>query len=267
MKKSLFKISKMDCPSEEQMIRLALGKYKSAGLQFDLSARQLTVIHNEQTEQITNDLEKLNLGSRLLEESETSLAENSIQTSEEGRVLWMLLAINFAMFLLEIGVGFYAQSTGLIADSLDMLADAVVYSMSLYAVGRSHLIQHRAARLSGWFQLLLAFGAFTEVVRRFIFGSEPNSVFMMGMSVVALCANVSCIFLLMKHRRGAVHMRASWIFSTNDVLANVGVITAGALVYLFKSPWPDLAIGLIIAAIVTRGALSIMKLSDVRESG
>lgn len=261
MKKSLFEISKMDCPSEEQMIRLALGKYKSAGLQFDLPSRRLTVVHDEKTEDIAQDLERLNLGSRLLEETETSTSP--VQVGDESRVLWILLAINFAMFLLEIGIGLYAQSTGLIADSLDMLADAVVYSMSLYAVGRSHLIQHRAARLSGWFQLFLALGAFTEVARRFIFGSEPNSFFMMGMSTVALFANVSCLLLLMKHRQGAVHMRASWIFSTNDVLANIGVIAAGVLVYLFKSPLPDLVIGLVIAAIVTRGALNIMKLSSV----
>lgn len=261
MKKSLFEISKMDCPSEEQVIRLALGKYKSAGLQFDLPSRRLTVVHDERTEDIAKDLERLNLGSRFLEETETSTS--SVQVNDEGRVLWILLAINFVMFLLEIGIGFYAQSTGLIADSLDMLADAVVYSMSLYAVGRSHLIQHRAARLSGWFQLSLALGAFSEVARRFIFGSEPNSFFMMGMATIALFANVSCLLLLMKHRQGAVHMRASWIFSTNDVLANIGVITAGVLVYLFKSPLPDLVIGLVIAAIVTRGALSIMKLSSV----
>ncbi|MER2510997.1 MAG: cation transporter [Nitrosomonas ureae] len=266
MKKSLFEIIKMDCPSEEQLIRLALGKYKSAHLQFDLPVRRLTVIHDERTEDIAKDLEKLNLGSRFLEEAETSAVASSIQTSDESRILWILLAINFAMFILEIGVGFYAQSTGLIADSLDMLADAAVYSMSLYAVGRSHLIQHRAARLSGWFQLLLAFGAFSEVARRFIFGSEPNSIFMMGMSFVALCANVTCLLLLMKHRQGAVHMRASWIFSTNDVLANIGVLLAGALVYFFKSSWPDLVIGLLIAAIVTRGALSIMKLSSVQEA-
>lgn len=266
MRKSLFEISKMDCPSEEQMIRLALGKYKIADWQFDLPARRLTLVHSEQTELISRDLDKLNLDSRLLEDNETSAQNSSTQAKDESRVLWILLAINFTMFIVEIGIGFYAQSTGLVADSLDMLADAVVYSMSLYAVGRASLIQYRAARLSGWFQIMLAVGAFSEVIRRFIFGSEPKSILMMGASTMALVANVSCLLLLMKHRQGAVHMRASWIFSTNDVLANIGVIVAGVLVYFFRSPWPDLVIGLLIAGIVMRGAMSIMKLSSVQEA-
>lgn len=262
MRKSLFEISKMDCPSEEQMIRLALGKYKIENWQFDLPERRLTLFHNEQTEAISNSLDSLNLDSKLLEDAETSEAVVP-QTKDERRVLWILLAVNFTMFVVEIGIGFFAESAGLIADSLDMLADSLVYSMSLYAVGRSTLIQHRAAQLSGWFQLLLAAGAFGEVIRRFIFGSEPNSMLMMGVSTIALLANASCLFLLMKHRQGAVHMRASWIFSTNDVMANLGVILAGTLVFFFKSPWPDLVIGILIGGVVTRGAISILKMSSI----
>lgn len=263
MKKSLFEVPKMDCPSEEQMIRMALSKYDSIGLSFDLQKRQLTVDHNYDTEKIAVDLGKLGLGARLLSEGEGS---SSIGEKDESSVLKKLLAINFTMFVLEIGFGFYAQSTGLIADSFDMLADAIVYGMSLYAVGRSLALQKRSAKLSGYFQLLLAFGALTEVVRRFIFGSEPSSLMMIGVSSVALLANVTCLLLLMKHRQGAIHMRASWIFSTNDVLANIGVIIAGVLVYFFKTQWPDLIIGIIITVIVARGALSILKLSSVKEA-
>ncbi|MBX9767494.1 MAG: cation transporter, partial [Bdellovibrionales bacterium] len=103
--------------------------------------------------------------------------------------------------------------------------------------------------------------AFAEVVRRFLFGGDPSPLMMIGVSSVALIANVSCLLLLMKHRHGAIHMKASWIFSTNDVLANAGVIIAGILVYVFKTPWPDLIIGAIIAVIVARGALSILRIS------
>lgn len=265
-RKSVFEIAKMDCPSEEQLIRMALNKYSSARLEVDFSKRHLSVIHSENTNAIALDLDKLNLGSKLLFDEETEESIAPAYPTNESKVLWMLLAINFTLFLVEIGIGFYAQSAGLIADSFDMLADSIVYGMSLYAVGRVASIQHRAARLSGWFQILLAVGAVTEVVRRFVFGSEPNSTLMMGISVLALAANVSCLFLLMKHRKGAIHMRASWIFSTNDVLANIGVFVAGGLVFLFRSPWPDLAIGLVIAAIVTRGALSILKLSTVQDA-
>lgn len=264
MKRSLFEIKKMDCPSEEQMIRLALAKFNDLNFQFDLPSRRLTVIHSQDTDQLAKALEKLNLGSKLIKEEEQGIAFS--KEKDEGNVLKILLLINFAMFIFEIGLGFYAQSAGLVADSFDMLADAIVYGMSIYAVGRSVAIQHRAARLSGWFQILLAVGAFSEVVRRIVFGSEPKSGMMMGVALVALVANTLCLLLLMKHREGAIHMRASWIFSTNDVLANIGVIVAGGLVYFFKNPIPDFVIGLMIAAVVARGALSILKMSSPQES-
>lgn len=266
MKRSLYEISKMDCPSEEQLIRMALSKFGALNLQFDLPNRQLAVVHEQNTERITETLVGLKLGAKFLKEEQVSESEGVAQENDESRVLWILLLINFTMFLVEIGIGFYAESTGLVADSFDMLADSIVYSVSLYAVGKAAITQHRAARLSGWFQLLLAFGAIAEVVRKSIAGSEPNSGLMMGISLVALCANVSCLMLLVKHRKGAVHMRASWVFSSNDVIANIGVLIAGGLVYFLKSPLPDLVIGVLIALIVARGALSIMKLSSVVEA-
>jgi len=256
----------MDCPSEEQLIRMALSKFGALNLQFDLPNRQLAVVHEQNTDRITETLGGLKLGAKFLKEEQVSESEGVVQEKDESRVLWILLFINFTMFLVEIGIGFYAESTGLVADSFDMLADSIVYSVSLYAVGKAAITQHRAARLSGWFQLLLAFGAIAEVVRKSIVGSEPNSGLMMGISLVALCANVSCLMLLMKHRKGAVHMRASWVFSSNDVIANIGVLIAGGLVYFLRSPLPDLVIGVLIALIVARGALSIMKLSSVSEA-
>jgi len=266
VKRSLYEISKMDCPSEEQLIRMALSKFGALNLQFDLPKRQLAIVHGQSTDRITETLGSLKLGAKFLKEEQVSESEGSVQESDESRVLWILLFINFTMFLVEIGIGIYAESTGLVADSFDMLADSIVYSVSLYAVGKMASTQHRAARLSGWFQLLLALGVIAEVVRKSIFGSEPHSGLMMGVSLVALCANVSCLMLLMKHRKGAVHMRASWVFSSNDVIANIGVLIAGVLVYFLRSPLPDLVIGVLIALIVARGALSIMKLSNVNEA-
>ena len=106
------------------------------------------------------------------------------------------------MFVLELATGWLAQSTGLIADSLDMLADAGIYGLALYAVGRHAGHKLRAARLSGWLQVLLALGAMTEVLRRFLFGSEPQAPLMMGIALLALVANVSCLALLARHREG-----------------------------------------------------------------
>ncbi len=165
------------------------------------------------------------------------------------------------MFLTEIVVGWLAQSMSLIADSLDMFADAAVYGVSLYAVGKASSDQTKSARLSGYLQLLLAVGAFVELARRFWFGSEPEPPFMIGMAVVALIANVSCMVLLATHRHSGVHMRASWIFSTNDVIANLGVILAGLLVSWTHSRLPDLLVAAAIAMVVLIGAIRIVKLS------
>lgn len=184
------------------------------------------------------------------------------ESQDQARVLWIVLGINAAMFLAEFVAGVIAQSTGLIADSLDMLADAAVYSVSLYAVGRSARLKNRAAMLSGVLQILLALSVAAEILRRAIMGSEPEPALMIGIGLIALIANVICLALIAKHRGGEVHMRASWVFSKNDVIANVGVITAGGLILLLDARWPDLVIGALIVVVVLRGGMSIV--ADVK---
>ena len=176
----------------------------------------------------------------------------------ERRTLWVLLLINSAMFLAEAVIGWVAESTGLLADSLDMLADAMVYGTALYAVGRSTTLKHRAASVSGWIQIALGIGVIIEVIRRLVMGSEPVSVLMIVTGMIAFIANVTCLILLAKHRSGEVHMRASWIFSTNDVIANAGVILSGLIVMWSGSRIPDLAIGAVVSAIVIRGGCVIL---------
>jgi len=182
-----------------------------------------------------------------------------IDQGEQRRTLILLLAINMVMFCIEFTFGLVGQSTGLISDAVDMLADVLVYGVGLYAVGKAEAIKIRGAHFSGVFQILLAFGVLADVVRRFLFGSEPDSMLMMGFGFLALLANVWCLMLIAKHRHGEIHMRASWIFSKNDVIANVGVILGGLLVYFLDSHLPDLLIGFTIALIVIRGGIAIIK--------
>ena len=177
----------------------------------------------------------------------------------ERNTLIALLAINGVMFFIEITLGWLAESPGLIADSLDMLADAAVYGISLYVVGKGVRLQSRAAHVSGLLQIILGIGVFAEVLRRLIFGSEPESLMIIVIGTVALVANVICLILISRHRESGVHMRASWIFSTNDVVANLGVIISGALVWLVGSRYPDLIVGAIISAIVIRGGFKILQ--------
>ena len=181
-----------------------------------------------------------------------------VKDQQQKSVLIILLVINGLMFVVEFIFGLYAQSTSLIADSLDMLADAAVYGIGLYAVGRASIHKIRAAYASGVLQILLGMLVVVDVLRRFIYGSEPEPGFLMGIGLVALVANVICLKLISKHRDGEVHMRASWIFSKNDVIANLGTIVAGILVYVVGSRLPDLVIGCLIALVVIKGGWSII---------
>ena len=185
--------------------------------------------------------------------------EVEIKDQSQRQVLYWLLGINATMFVIEMGIGLFADSTALIADSLDMLADAVVYGVALYAIGKSLLHKANAARISGFFQMALGVLIIIDIVRRSIYGSEPVSGLMMAMGAVALVANVICLVIIRKQRNEEVHMRASWIFSANDVIANLGVIFAGVLVFWLDSRWPDLVIGVIVSCVVLRGAKMILE--------
>jgi len=181
----------------------------------------------------------------------------------ERRTLWSLLAINGLMFVAEAVAGWWGESTGLMADSLDMLADASIYGIAVYAVGQSRRLQTSAAALSGVFQIVLGIGVLLEVARRYFQSSDPVSMLMIVVGAIALVANLACLILIAKHRKGGIHMRASWIFSTNDVIANLGVIVAGGLVMYFGSRIPDLVVGALISAVVVRGGVQILREAKV----
>ena len=265
---SSFLVPKMDCPSEERMIRLALNDLPELpSLSFDLASRQVRAFPYGPVDLITTRLESLGLGATLLgtepasqEAASANSATEELTTAKEASTLKILLGINAAMFAIEMGAGLIAQSAGLVADSLDMFADAAVYGLALYAVGRSARLQVRAAHLAGFFQIVLALGVLVEVARRFLYGSEPESMLMMGIGAVALVPNVSCLLMIYGHREGGAHMKASWIFSANDVLANLGVIVAGVLVAWTGSAYPDLVIGTVVGLIVLNGARRILAL-------
>jgi hypothetical protein len=265
---SQFKVPKMDCPSEEGMIRMAFDSLETkALLNFDIPNRLVTIYHANNLDEVTQRMELLNYGAVLKQTQEISASEifKSQQSSVENdkkdaKTLIWLLAINGVMFFIELAVGLYAQSTGLIADALDMFADAAVYALALFVVGKSAQLKLKAAHISGWLQLILALSVLTEVIRRFIYGSDPVSLLMMGMGTVALIANITCLMLIYKNKDSGTHMKASWIFSANDVIANTGVILAGGLVLITGSTLPDLIIGFLIGLVVLNGARRILLL-------
>jgi Co/Zn/Cd efflux system component len=263
MNKTTLAVPKMDCAAEERLIRMALeGRPGIVRLDADLSARQLHVIHESDAEAVAALLRPLNLGGEILDTTEASeLDEVPVPSgADEARTLRMVLAINAAMFVAEFAGAFLADSSALLADSLDMFADAAVYGIALFGVHRARATQFKAARISGVLQLLLACGALGEVVRRVVSGSDPEAPIMVAVALAALAANVTTMWLLARHRHGGAHMKASWIFTTNDVIANMGVIVAAVLVRVFDSQLPDLAVATVIALLVLAGAIRILRL-------
>lgn len=181
---------------------------------------------------------------------------------DERTLLLQVLGINFFFFGLEILMGFLANSMGLVADSLDMLADSLVYGMALFAVGGTVARKKSIAKVSGYFQLVLALIGIFEVIRRFLgLGEVPTFQLMIGISTLALIGNATSLYLLQKSKNREAHMQASLIFTSNDVIINIGIILAGVLVYLTNSKIPDLVVGAIVFFIVARGAYRILQLS------
>lgn len=252
----------MDCPSEENLIRMKLDGISSIeNLDFDIPNRKLTVFHNGEIDQIEKSVLELNLGGKKISTEQTDQTEFK-ETANQKRLLWTVLAINFAFFLIEMTTGLISKSMGLVADSLDMLADSFVYGISLFAVGGTVIRKKRIAKIAGYFQITLAIVGFVEVLRRF-FGAEklPDFSTMIIISIFALIANGICLYLLQKSKsKEEAHMKASMIFTSNDVIINLGVIAAGVLVNWLNSNKPDLIIGTIVFGLVIQGAIRILKL-------
>jgi Co/Zn/Cd efflux system component len=263
MNKTIFEITKMDCPSEENLIRMKLDGISSiANLDFDIPNRKLTVFHLGDINQIEKSVNELNLGGRRISTEHTDQT-NFNEDTDQKKLLWTVLGINFAFFIIEMTTGLISKSMGLVADSLDMLADSFVYGISLYAVGGTLIRKKRIAKIAGYFQITLAIIGFAEVLRRF-FGREelPDFSIMIIVSVFALIANGICLYILQKSKgKEEAHMKASMIFTSNDVIINLGVIIAGLLVLWLNSNKPDLIIGTIVFVLVIQGAFRILKLS------
>ncbi|MEI7035619.1 cation transporter [Fulvimonas yonginensis] len=182
----------------------------------------------------------------------------------ERRILRIALALNATMFVVGLIAGLAAQSMGLIADSLDMLADACAYAIGLLAWTRDARFKAIAARSSGTLLLLLGLGALAGVAWRFMAGSAPEGLWMMAIALVALVVNTTVLRLLGRFRRGEVHLRATWLFTRVDVIANLAVIASGVLVLILHSAVPDLLIGAGIAVFILKEAVGILR--EAREA-
>ncbi len=177
----------------------------------------------------------------------------------QSKTLWIVLGINGAMFCLELLVGLLAGSVALQADSLDMLSDTLVYGFSLYAIGKSDRWRAGSALLKGSIMAIFGIGVLFQSIYKFLAGGIPESHFMFLMSALALIANASCLLLLSRHKADDINMHSTWVCSRNDIVANVSVFLAAALVAITQSKLPDVIVGLFITSIFLKSAISILK--------
>ena len=188
----------------------------------------------------------------------------ALETEAQQRVLRIALALNTTMFIVGLVAGLLGQSSSLIADALDMLADASAYAIALGAVGRSARFKAGAATLSGSLLLLLGVIVLLDIGRRALLGSEPESAVMMAVAFVSLLVNATVLRMLGRYREGEVHLRATWTFTRVDVIVNVDVMLSGLLVLLTGSRFPDLVVGGAIGVYVMKEAFEI--LGEAREA-
>jgi cation diffusion facilitator family transporter len=179
--------------------------------------------------------------------------------ARQRRTLKVVLWINLVMFGVELVSGLVAHSTALLADSVDMLGDAIVYGFSLYVIGRAPIWQSRAALLKGVIMAGFGLAVLAEVGTKLARGVTPNAHIMWTVAVVALLANASALAVLWRHRADDINMRSAWLCSRNDVIANAGVLTAALGVSLSGSAWPDILVGLAIATLFGLSAVGVIR--------
>ncbi len=264
--RTTFHIEKMDCAAEEHLVRMRLdGEPGVERLAFDLDARRLTVVHTGDAAPIRAALDGLRLGAREVEPASDADDGDEPRPGDERRALRIALAINATFFVVEFVAGLLSGSVGLVADSLDNLADALVYTLSLAAVGGTADRKKRLARWSAYLQGGLAVFGLFEVVRRFAVGGEmPDVATMIIVASLTLVGNVATLLVLQRARGGSegeAHIEASWIFTSNDVKVNGLVIASALVVWATGSAAPDLVAGALIFVVVANGALRILTLS------
>jgi cation diffusion facilitator family transporter len=190
---------------------------------------------------------------------EAKASELTALRSRQGRVLVIVLGVNAVMFCVEFGAGLWSGSTALLADSLDMLGDSLVYGFSLFVIQRSASWRAGAALSKGVIMAAFGLGVLVEAGLRLRAGVPPEVPTMAAVGALALAANGYCFALLWRHRSDDINLRSTWLCSRNDLIANVSVLAAAGLVAWSRSLWPDVLVGVGIAALFLRTSLSVLR--------
>lgn len=175
------------------------------------------------------------------------------------RRLWMVIAINAAMFAVEMIAGQTAQSQALKADALDFLGDALTYGLSLAVIGASLRVRATAALLKGFSLMAMGLWVLGSTVYRVFYLGVPEAGIMGAIGVLALAANVTSVLLLMAYKDGDANVRSVWLCSRNDAIGNVAVMAAALAVWAAGSGWPDLIVAGLMAALFVNSSQQIIR--------
>lgn len=182
-------------------------------------------------------------------------------SKRQSKVLWIVLGINAVMFGVELLAGIWSNSLALAGDSLDMLGDAIAYGSSLYVINMGSKAQARSAMLKGGIMFLSAVVVFARAAHQLALSTPPEPRVMSSVGMMALCANLICLYFLTRHRNDNINMSSVWLCSRNDIIANASVLGAAGLVYLTHSPLPDIAVGIFLAFVFAKSAGSVLSQS------
>ena len=181
---------------------------------------------------------------------------------KQRKMLWVVLSLNAVMFFVEVYTGLLARSSAILADSLDMLGDALVYGLSLWSLQKSFEWRGKVSRLKGFIMAALALIVISESIWKIFSPVETDGSIMLGIGALALVINLICFALLNKHKKDGINLRSAWVCSRNDLLANTGVIVGGVLVMVTSSKWPDIILALGIGLYVLKSAIEVIRNSN-----
>ena len=174
------------------------------------------------------------------------------------RRLWLVIAINAVMFLVEMAAGQLSGSQALQADALDFLGDALTYGISLAVIGASIQARTNAAIFKGASLFLMGVWVLGSTIYRVFVLGVPQAEIMGAIGVLALAANLTSVLLLMRYKDGDANVRSVWLCSRNDAIGNVAVVIAAIGVWGSATAWPDLIVALIMAALFLSSAWQIL---------
>lgn len=175
------------------------------------------------------------------------------------RRLWIVIAINAAMFAVEMTAGQAAQSQALKADALDFLGDALTYGLSLAVIGASLRVRATAALFKGLSLMAMGLWVLGTTLYRVFYIGVPEAEVMGSIGLLALAANVTSVLLLMAYKDGDANVRSVWLCSRNDAIGNVAVMVAALGVWGTASGWPDLIVAGVMAALFVSSSQQIIR--------